>query len=210
MEADIPVTAAGIGIEVASVLDAEHIGVCEEGAVGAACHALIQQELAALHRCDHRDHRAERAVQLRVGQVAVQGGQLHPAQAADLARRIQDGNAQKLHILPGVGQPEALGPAAGVGQTFHLRLHPGAIAGEQVGVKFQIPAVVQLQPLGPGNLRDTAEKDYVLIRRAFGVEIGVAQIKARGGVGSLIGACIGGDVEHQVSAAAPGQPQGHV
>ena len=77
---------------------------------------------------------------------------------------------------------DAAGPEIALRRAVQGRVHQLPAARDLIGVKFQIPPIVQLQILLPGNIRNAAEVDHGRGYWAAGAEIGIAQMEPASGV----------------------------
>ena len=148
------------------------------GAADAADQPLGEHEPAVPQRGQHGHGGAEFSIQRGIGQLEVQRAQLDAADAVYAPIAAHDWDAQQHGGLPCVLQFYTARPEIALRRPVHGAVHELPAARELVGVKLQIPSVVQLQILLPGDVGDTAEVDHRRRDGAAGAEVGVAQVDA--------------------------------
>lgn len=125
---------------------------------------------------------AELPLRRGIGQLEVQRAELHAADAVYAPIAAHDGNTQQHGRFPGTLQVDAAGPEIVLCGPVQRGIHQFPATRDQVGVKFQIPSVVQFQILLPGNIRNPAEVDHGRCHRTAGAKVGVAQVDSASGV----------------------------
>ena len=165
-----------------SLMDGERLLTVQIGTVDAAHQSIRQQKTAVLNGSQNGNGGAELPLRRGIGQLEVQRAELHAADAVYAPIAAHDGDAQQHGGFPGTLQVNAAGPEITLRRPVQRRVHQFPAARDQIGIKFQIPPVVQLQILLPGDIRDTAEVDHGRGNRIAGAEVGVTQVEPASGV----------------------------
>ena len=130
--------------------------------------------------------------------------QLQPAYPQHRAVVSLNGDHQQHRLFPGVGETEKVRPDGAFRQPLHRAAQQFIVAGHFGSVKLQFPAIVKLQLMVPGHIRNAAVKHDVLIRRAFAAQIGKSKIEPGAGELGCGRLGVGGGVQNQKSPAAGG------
>ena len=183
-------------------MDGEGLLPLQIGAADAAHHALAQHQPVVLYWSQHRHSGAELSRCSRTGELEVQSADLYAAHTVYGLIIAHDGDTQQHGGLPGIRQLRPCRPEIPLGWAADGPIHQFGVSRQSSDVKLQVPAVVKLQPLLPGNIGDPPKVGYRRIYRADGVEAEIAKVEAAAGVAGDVCICVGGGINDHIGSAA--------